>query len=612
MRLCFGEKKEVPLWQLWIGVLFALLPLVHGIPRNMNDALPVFIVVTLVLVLSVAIFVCDFNRIVRVRLNEVDVWLGLYVLYAVLHEMVLAEHFAEPVSFVEWTGLIAVYVLCRNFSVNAICLLPRCMAFAGVVQAVLGLFQWSGLLSAGSNHFVVSGSFSNPGPYGGCLAIAALCAFSEWRRSRFSLRKRAVWAPVSLLFIFPALLLADSRAAWLAVLVFIYFSFVSKKSQKIKIAAAIVLLVVAVLLYGYRKDSADVRLLVWRAASGMIMDNPWVGYGSGSFFALYMPCQAEYLDNRGISSDALLADNNLMAFNDWLRLLCEQGVVGGVLFFLLIFCALRPSGNVALEFARWGLVAWCVFACFSYPASVFSLKMCVPLFLGCIASSRCSGWEIPLPCFARVSVLFALAAILGLSFCVGSLYRSSYRALYAGGYESGDIDTSTLKGWCQSLDKNYLYLLSERFVKENRLADALCVKLCLARIAPTSSLHGDIGMLFFELRRLDDAACHFQTARRMTPNHITPVYGLFLVACEKGNCVECLRLARELREMPVRVVNNRVLKARHEAKDYIEQCRLRSMEVDVINSKERERPPSRVPFHSVNLKKGGTNVERKC
>ncbi len=554
-----------------LGTLFALAPLAHGIPRNMNDALPVFLVVAACLLLAAASFAGALGRPLRLRLNWTDLWIALYLFYAVSREIVAPSSFMESVSRIEWIGLVIVYLLCRNLPAEERSRLPLFVVAGGVIQAVLGLLQWGKLVPSGNGLFPVTGSFSNPGPYGGYLAIAAVCALSAWKRQNFAFHGKALGLPLALLLILPALVLSDSRAAWLAFLLPCGYGFLLGKKRGWQLAAVAVLVVVVALLYLYKKPSADARLLAWQSSFGMVEERPLFGHGSGGFAANYMPCQAEFLDRHPDTSYSLAADNNILAFNDWLRLLCEQGIAGGVLFLLLVGSAFRCSGDDSAGFARQGLAAWCVFAFFSYPASVFALKMCFPLFLGCLAAGLRTVWECTLSRLVRVSALGILAVGAWLSVETYTEYHSAYQNLHVGSYRQGNIAPLLTDAVPVSRDKYFLYMLSEQLIDANRLPEALRVKLRLADIAPSSSLHGDIGMLYLDSHRLDSAAAHFETARRMTPNHITPTYGLFLVARQRADSLRCLRLARTILRMPVRITNNRVLKARHEAKAFINQ-----------------------------------------
>lgn len=120
-------------------------------------------------------------------------------------------------------------------------------------------------------------------------------------------------------------------------------------------------------------------------------------------------------------------------------------------------------------------------------------------------------------------------------------------------------------------NKNFLYLLSEQYLKHDQINASLQAKKLLLNIAPTSSLLCDLGMIYLYKQELDSARDCFLYAKKMTPNHISPTYGLLLVNKAEGNREECTRLSKEIISMPVRVVNNVVLKARKEAREYIQK-----------------------------------------
>ena len=553
------------------SIFFVLSPLAYAIPQNMDDTLPVF-VGSLVCLLSLAVLLAGkAKRPFRLRLNWIDIGVAGYLLYAAIRLLAGGLQFVEPVTVVEWTVLAAIYLLCRNLPSRERTFLPWLIAVGGAVQALVGMLQWGGILANRNALFPVTGTFANPGPYGGFLAVAALCAFHAWRWQGFALSRKTLLLPVALLCILPALFLSDSRTAWLAFLLPALAAFLKNKKAWGKMAAAALLVCGVILLYLYKKPSADARLLVWQSATGMFADHPLVGVGSGGFAANYMDCQAEFLDRHPDSPYILQADNNLLAFNDWLRLLCEQGALGGLLVLLVLVAAFRTPVASSMSFARAGLASWAVFACFSYPASVFALKTCLPLFLGCLAAERRPVCEQRLSRLAIMPATAVLFAGLWLSVDVFLHYRAAYQKLYSNAYLGEPFDPQAEPFRHMFSNKHFLYALSEQYLDAGRLDDALRVKQRLAVVAPASSLHCDIGMLLLEQGNPEAAVAHFTQARRMTPNHITPAYGLLLAAERQQNGSLCQQLAQSILQMPVRVVNNTVLKARHKARTFLKQ-----------------------------------------
>ena len=159
--------------------------------------------------------------------------------------------------------------------------------------------------------------------------------------------------------------------------------------------------------------------------------------------------------------------------------------------------------------------------------------------------------------------------ILGAAFNIRTylLYTQAYHSLNNGEYLQGSSnDYSAMEH-----DKNFLYLLGEQYLQHDLFEEAIKVKKRLAEIAPTSALLCDLGMLYLHKNEPDSALDCFLNAQAMTPNHVQPVYGLWLVTKMRDEKKECVKLSIEIITKPVRIVNSIVLKARKEAKVYLKE-----------------------------------------
>ena len=90
-----------------------------------------------------------------------------------------------------------------------------------------------------------------------------------------------------------------------------------------------------VFLFGFaaylsKRESAEGRLLIWRLSATIIKDNPLTGVGFNRFEAVYNLYQSDYFKTHNDPKSAWLADNVLVAYNDFLHFTVELG-----LFFLL-------------------------------------------------------------------------------------------------------------------------------------------------------------------------------------------------------------------------------------------------------------------------------------
>ena len=556
------------------GGILTFLPVISSNFSDLDGVIPIFLTSLTCSAIFIYWLCCKGFKSTELNVNIVDICFTLYICYGVLR-MMISEAVFNPVILCEWFGLAIIYILVRLLEHKFLWGLYVSLLLGGTVQAIIGVLQYVNLLESNHVIFKITGSFSNPGHYGGFLALSIVVGLFMWREKQYSISKGNIFFPCILFIQIVALLLSDSRAAWLAVIVPICFLFANNDFNRpffrhwyIKLSFCILIIVMMISLYYYKKASADVRVLTWNSSLLMIEDAPVFGHGIGSFAANYMPCQARYLDECVGESDALIADNNMIAFNEFIHVTCEQGLVGLLLFSGLLIYAFRGASNVKHGLvARLGLTSLFVFALFSYPSSIFPITVCFPVFIGILGKDRKPFIEFILKKSTTILLLGVVG--FGIFFNVKSyqMYNHAYNSLKNGDYiRDNSKDYSFMRH-----NKNFLYLLSEQYLKHDQINASLQAKKLLLNIAPTSSLLCDLGMIYLYKQELDSARDCFLYAKKMTPNHISPTYGLLLVNKAEGNREECTRLSKEIISMPVRVVNNVVLKARKEAREYIQK-----------------------------------------
>ena len=170
-----------------------------------------------------------------------------------------------------------------------------------------------------------------------------------------------------------AVFLSGSRAGILAMAITMAAWFLANskfKTQNSKLILAVAVIALPLILYFFKKDSANGRLLIWRTTLDMVADKPIVGHGAGAFQAKYMLYQADYFNAHPDSRYVTLADNVLHPFNEYLLVLCEHGIVGlgiiALLVFFLVRAYRRNPGEEKFP-ALMSLLALAVFSFFSYP-----------------------------------------------------------------------------------------------------------------------------------------------------------------------------------------------------------------------------------------------------
>jgi O-antigen ligase len=255
---------------------------------------------------------------------------------------------------------------------------------AGLYEAAFGLLQLYGFQMSKHAFFRVTGTFLNPGPYAGFLAVVAPVALFYFLNAKGIkgadfIKYFGLVALITILLVLPA---AMSRAAWLAAtagcLTTVCIRYAPKRHisnyyqryrKRVWIMACALTLVASLSLTGIyylKKDSADGRLLTWKISLKTAMKHP-LGVGLGNFSGAYGDEQAAYFaSGQGSEQEEYVAGNPEYAFNEYLQILVESGIVSFLLFMAIVFLSLRSLLKSHAGMAG-SLVALLVFACFSYP-----------------------------------------------------------------------------------------------------------------------------------------------------------------------------------------------------------------------------------------------------
>ncbi len=259
-------------------------------------------------------------------------------------------------------------------------------AIFSIYESGLGLLQIIGIHASSHSNFIMTGSFENPGPYGGFIAImlAILGAYVLLNRNvdKWYEKVLVVLSMISCALCIIVLPASMSRAAWLALgvaaLVFglkeLNLADWIRKHKRWAIIASVLVLMVITGVFFIKKDSAIGRLHIWNIELRAIADKPLTGYGKGSVLEVYGEAQAEYFAEKDRSEIIKkVAGCPEYAFNEYLKIGVEYGIptMFAVIAMLIVLIILLLK--VRSPFA-YGLIAFCVFAFFSYPLSVVKIK----------------------------------------------------------------------------------------------------------------------------------------------------------------------------------------------------------------------------------------------
>lgn len=469
-------------------------------------------------------------------------------------------------------------------------------------EACLGLSQVFGHRASGHAFFSMTGSFSNPGPYGGFIAMTAAAAtafvikyrtsfsfsyirssvtntvagirsrrhffHTEWLLFRFLPLAASAVTSVLCLLVLPATM---SRAAWLAYAAALLavicretgLSEIAGKHKAATLSAVFAMIVLSAGIFMMKKDSAIGRIHIWNMELRAVSEAPLTGTGPGTAMGAYGRAQADYFRS-GSRPEAIIrvAGCPEYAFNEYLKAGMETGVAGMLMVIAIVVIAVRNMllrGNVF----GYGLIAAAVFAFFSYPLSVFQTAALVTVFLG-TASSGGSGNRIIFP-------LSALAAVLCMLFVMKDSYTQDRAARKtwqtAAQWISLDLDEDAameLAGIYEELSGDYRYLYDYGYAlhKAGRHEESNKVLSKGAEISSDPMFHNIMGKNHEALGQSGKAAQEYMTSHYMVPCRLYPLVLLLEMYVRTGMETEAMGVRDKILSMPVNPANRTMVDLR--------------------------------------------------
>lgn len=481
------------------------------------------------------------------------------------------------------------------------------LLLAGTYEVIEGIRQLSGATLSSHRLFAVTGTFYNPGPYSGYLAIVfPLCFFLLLRQKSGSMYTK-VFLGIAILLLLFMMLISMSRLAWVAVIISATYVWIAcrkpipqliaffRKNIKGNIFIAITLIALfilfAIYLFFLKEDSAIGRILIWKISLSAIMQAPFTGYGYQSFGCVYGAAQETYFSSLPHNSvEAWVADTPEYAFNEYLQLAMEWGIpvlclaVWGLAFSLRAWHSNRQYGLAG------SVIAIAVFAFTSYPLRIPGLLSAVLLLL-------IAGWVTALPLTRKRLIFVATClACIACVYCyreyrVVSRYEKNLYRWYEGHkvYMREDYEKA-LQTYIPLYDDmqwnaNYLLETGCCLLQAGRYYESLNLLLLAETLSPQVTILEQIGANYQSIGCYEKAEEYFVRSSRRVPSRITPYY---LLAClyaypENYHPQEAIRMIKEVLSRNPKVDSEVVRGIREEA------CKLSDVLNQTIKSDESDK-----------------------
>lgn len=467
----------------------------------------------------------------KLVISWIDVFMCLLVIYNIVG--IYEYDFITRISV-----FVAFYGLSKNIAKERE--IAYILTISGCLQIVLLWLQFNEWLPPNHSLFTLKGSFDNPGPFGGFLAISCIATISNHR----NINKWIRWTCIS--FLMTGVIVSNSRAAWLAVGItslYMVMKYMNVRfSKQLGFIALLTILVGICSLTLYKPQSAKGRIEIWKASCLMIREQPFTGKGIGSFQREYMKYQSDYIQQNPNKQ----LGNNRYAFNEFIHILCEQGLIGlGLVIVIGILLFRKYIGKNTILFPC--LIAFAVFSCFSYPCDVFLLYTILAIMLGCLSARVC-----PLSIGISTQIKYIICIVGGIMIgFIGykgilreSIEKAFSRFLYLDDYEGIKYIDQHYSSVKNTSDFIFRYAYTLYLKDEYKLALPIMKQAIF--LYPTTDKYCDLGIIYQSLEEFDLAEEAFQNAVRLLPHLIYPQYCLFLLYKETGEYDKTDETARKI------------------------------------------------------------------
>lgn len=410
-----------------------------------------------------------------------------------------------------------------------------------ILECVLGLLQIISITIMDST-LSLRGTFINSGPYGGFLSVCATVLLPYIKTDDKKLKRFAKVALIAVIIILPATL---SRAAIIScVICFCWFAFSNEKKFKQFICShkLFVTLVVVVLLIGaykFKQGSADGRFFINKISFQMLLSNKLYGVGIGKYPGSYGEAQYNYFKNKtsGIIDDIsiktiyrerMIADCPGSAFNDYLQIGVESGIIAMILFIVMIIYTIFHSMK---QHSIWsyGLISFSFFSLFSFPLELFQFQLLFSIILA-MSIGTCSDEKKTANAYLYIIPVILIIVLLISNFGILMKRRESKKQWFAAGkwYDKKDYEY-VLSDYPNLFDdlkdfSQYLFEYGHSLNKMGYYEKSDSILLLGTSLSSDPMFWNVMGNNSMALGRFREAEERYKHAFYMVPNRLYPLY----------------------------------------------------------------------------------------
>jgi len=324
---------------------------------------------------------------VQLQLGKVDIVVISILFFLAISRSLHLRSFSE-IHIINTFALILYYISLKTIRLKKeeIATYYQFVSGVGVLLCGYCMLELHDVIDPTNLYWRMIGNFPNPGPLGGFIAILLSLVFHELLQNSIQKKwvKLAAYIMIAALMIF-VLIKSGSRAAMLSAVIALtiltcYYGFKKWKYYKYLLFSLIPIFIF--IFFSKGTDSISGRLLIWKISLLSFFDHPFIGVGYDFFGVEYINFQANYFSKGGSTDEILLAEANMQAFNEFLKFILENGLLGIILIVASLFWLFKskdPTPNYDKQNLSLASIAFystiIVFASFSFPLQFWPFKL---------------------------------------------------------------------------------------------------------------------------------------------------------------------------------------------------------------------------------------------
>ena len=505
----------------------------------------------------------------RTGVNGIDIMVTAFFVYCAVNALVVSDVpcRTESLTIALCFGLYLIFRVLFSFRLPSDMFVAYLLLIVGEYEVIVGFLQLFGFIQSGHTHYAVTGTFPNPGPFGGFIAISLSAGFWLYRH------RGGGWVMYAMLPMMIALLVSMSRGAWLALVVSLSVLYRDRLrfEKRYAVAGIILIAAVGVAVYLIKRGSADGRVAMAFMALKACGVSPFLGWGAGG--VLYAISEMQIMHFSSYPDSALISVTGVAdyPFNEYLHVAVEFGIIGLLLFLSVVVSVFRKL-YVAGRVEMYPFLTFLVFAIFSYPFSLLPFGVLFILIVALAAGIEGDFRSGKNGVFGIITLVIGVLITVGSLVCYVPVIRAS--EIFAGyGNISNPASINPARELSADLSDNrdFLFSYGKSLRESGRYNDSNAILRQGMLVCNDPMMRIVMGRNYESLSCYDKAEEMYLQAFHMQPNRLYPLYRMMLLQEATGDSIRTKEYANKVLEFDPKVQSPAIREMKWKAKEIINQ-----------------------------------------